>query len=48
VAFLSALIDDFVAKGADPRRVFVTGMSNGAFMAVTLVVSVRRTPSETG
>jgi polyhydroxybutyrate depolymerase len=37
VAFLSALIDDFVAKGADPRRVFVTGMSNGAFMAVTLV-----------
>jgi polyhydroxybutyrate depolymerase len=37
VAFLTALIDDFVARGSDPRRVFVTGMSNGAFMTVTLV-----------
>lgn len=40
VAFLSALIDDFVAKGADPRRVFVTGMSNGAFMTVTLACRI--------
>ena len=33
VGFLSDLIDDLVAKGiADPRRVYVTGMSNGAMM----------------
>jgi polyhydroxybutyrate depolymerase len=37
VAFLSALIDAFVARGSDPRRVYVTGMSNGAFMSVTLL-----------
>jgi len=35
VAFLSALIDAFVAKGADPRRVFMLGMSNGGFMTLT-------------
>jgi polyhydroxybutyrate depolymerase len=35
VAFLAALIDDFVAKGADPRRVFMLGMSNGGFMTLT-------------
>ncbi|MEZ5946109.1 MAG: PHB depolymerase family esterase [Hyphomonas sp.] len=33
VGFLSDLIDDLVAKGiADPKRVYVTGMSNGAMM----------------
>lgn len=33
VAFLSALIDTLVATQAvDPRRVFITGMSNGAMM----------------
>jgi polyhydroxybutyrate depolymerase len=36
VAFLSALIDEFIARGSDPRRVFVLGMSNGGFMALTL------------
>ncbi|MEW5739764.1 MAG: PHB depolymerase family esterase [Myxococcota bacterium] len=35
VAFLRALIDDFLAKGADPRRVFMLGMSNGGFMTLT-------------
>lgn len=33
VGFISDLIDDLVAKGiADQRRVYVTGMSNGAMM----------------
>ncbi|WP_321488054.1 PHB depolymerase family esterase [uncultured Hyphomonas sp.] len=33
VRFLSDLIDDLVARGiADPRRVYITGMSNGAMM----------------
>ena len=33
VGFLSDLIDDLVARGiADPNRVYVTGMSNGAMM----------------
>jgi polyhydroxybutyrate depolymerase len=37
VAFLSSLIDDFVAtRGADPARVYVMGMSNGGFMTLTL------------
>lgn len=37
VGFLSALIDDFVARGkADASRVYVLGMSNGGFMALTL------------
>jgi polyhydroxybutyrate depolymerase len=37
VAYLSALIDEFVAhRHADPARVFVVGMSNGGFMALTL------------
>ncbi len=37
VAFLSSLIDEFVAhRHADPARVFVVGMSNGGFMALTL------------
>ncbi len=36
VAFLSALIDEFVTKrGADSSRVYVLGMSNGGFMALT-------------
>ncbi len=34
VAFLSALIDTLVrAQAVDPRRVFLTGMSNGAMMS---------------
>lgn len=34
VGFIEALIDRLVAEGhADPRRVYVTGMSNGAMMA---------------
>lgn len=34
VGFLSDLIDDLVARGiADPDRVYVTGMSNGAMMS---------------
>lgn len=37
VGFLSALIDVFVKDhGADPARVFVTGMSNGAMMTQRL------------
>lgn len=37
VAFISALIDDFIAReGADPKRVFVTGMSNGGMMSYRL------------
>jgi len=37
VAFLSALIDLFVKDhGADPARVFVIGMSNGAMMSLRL------------
>jgi polyhydroxybutyrate depolymerase len=34
VAFIAHVIDDLVAtRGVDPRRVYVTGMSNGAMMA---------------
>ncbi len=34
VGFLSAVIDDLIADGiADRRRIYVTGMSNGAMMA---------------
>ncbi len=37
VAFVSALIDSLGAShGIDPSRVFVVGMSNGGFMALTL------------
>lgn len=37
VGFLRALIDEFVAhRRADPSRVYVMGMSNGGFMALTL------------
>ena len=35
VAFLRALIAEHVSRGADPSRVFITGMSNGGFMALT-------------
>lgn len=35
LGFLSALIAHFVARGADPRRVYLLGMSNGGFMALT-------------
>jgi polyhydroxybutyrate depolymerase len=37
VAFLSALIDSFVSTySVDPRRVYVTGLSNGAMMSFRL------------
>jgi polyhydroxybutyrate depolymerase len=37
VAFLDALLDDLAgAYRVDPRRVFATGMSNGAMMAYRL------------
>lgn len=37
VGFLTALIDEFVAhRGADGTRIYVVGMSNGGFMALTL------------
>jgi polyhydroxybutyrate depolymerase len=36
VAFLGALIDRFVAEAhVDPRRVYLVGMSNGGFVALT-------------
>ena len=38
VAFLSALVAKFVRDGvADPKRVYVTGVSNGGYMTMTLV-----------
>lgn len=37
VAFLKALADDLVRRGiADPRRIYVTGLSNGGGMALRL------------
>lgn len=37
VKFLTALIEQFVRDGtADPRRIYVTGISNGGAMAMTL------------
>jgi polyhydroxybutyrate depolymerase len=42
VGFLVALVESLVAKGqVDPSRVYVVGMSNGGFMALTLAC---RTP----
>src|SRR5262249_42196063 len=36
VAFITQLIDKFVRDGsADPRRIYVTGVSNGGAMAMT-------------
>jgi polyhydroxybutyrate depolymerase len=41
VAFLSALIDELVQKySANPRRVYVTGISNGGFMSFTLACRI--------
>ena len=41
VGFLSALIDELVQKyNADPKRVYVTGMSNGGFMSFTLACRI--------
>jgi polyhydroxybutyrate depolymerase len=41
VEFLSALIDELVAKyNADPKRVHVTGISNGGFMSFTLACRI--------
>ena len=38
VAFITKLVEKLVANGtADPRRVYVTGISNGGAMAMTLV-----------
>ncbi|MET4602012.1 polyhydroxybutyrate depolymerase [Bradyrhizobium sp. JR4.1] len=38
VAFIAKLVEKLVANGtADPRRVYVTGISNGGAMAMTLV-----------
>lgn len=38
VAFIAKLVEKLVANGtADPRRVYVTGFSNGGAMAMTLV-----------
>ena len=37
VAFLNLLVDDLVKAGiADPRRIYLTGLSNGGFMAMTM------------
>jgi polyhydroxybutyrate depolymerase len=41
VAFLSTLIDELVQKqNADSKRIYVTGMSNGGFMAFTLACRI--------
>ena len=41
VGFLSALIDRMVAEhGADPERVYATGISNGGFMSVRLAMEL--------
>lgn len=38
VAFITALVEKFVADGsADPRRIYVTGISNGGAMTMTLI-----------
>jgi len=39
--YIAALIDKLIAEGiADPKRVFVTGISNGAFMTNRLSISI--------
>jgi polyhydroxybutyrate depolymerase len=41
VGFISALIDELVkTRGVDPRRVYVTGMSNGGMMAHRLGIEL--------
>ena len=41
VGFIAALIDELVAQGlADPRRVYVTGLSNGGMMAHRLAANL--------
>ncbi|MBI5320302.1 PHB depolymerase family esterase [Bradyrhizobium sp.] len=38
VAFIAKLVEKFVAEGsADPKRVYITGISNGGAMTMTLV-----------
>jgi polyhydroxybutyrate depolymerase len=38
VAFITKLVEKFVADGtADPKRIYVTGISNGGAMTITLV-----------
>jgi polyhydroxybutyrate depolymerase len=37
VKFLNALIDELIAKGiADPKRIYISGLSNGGFMAMRM------------
>jgi polyhydroxybutyrate depolymerase len=37
VGFLNRLVDDLIAKGiADPKRVYLAGLSNGGFMAMRM------------
>jgi polyhydroxybutyrate depolymerase len=46
VAFVRAVIDGLVRSGrADPRRVYVMGMSNGAMMALRLALELRPAPA---
>ena len=41
VAFLGSLVDTLIAEGkADPRRVYVTGISNGALMSNYLAIAL--------
>jgi polyhydroxybutyrate depolymerase len=41
IGFISALIDELVAReGADPKRIYVTGMSNGAMMTHRLGIAL--------
>jgi polyhydroxybutyrate depolymerase len=38
IAFITQLVDKFVRDGsADPRRIYVTGVSNGGAMAMTMI-----------
>jgi polyhydroxybutyrate depolymerase len=38
IAFIVALIEKFIADGtADPRRIYVTGLSNGGAMTMTMI-----------
>jgi polyhydroxybutyrate depolymerase len=46
VAFASAVVKKLVDEGrADPRRIYVMGMSNGAMMTLRLALEMRPTPT---
>jgi polyhydroxybutyrate depolymerase len=46
VAFAANLVQQFVADGsADPRRIYVMGMSNGAMMTLRLALEMRPAPA---